>query len=170
MGDGLEISEVTGLGLVAVMARKGVGAEAIGQRLGLAPGLAAPATPHWVGDGALALIGTGPGSWLARSEAPTAEWAETVIERLAGLASATDVSASYRVFRLSGGDAARLLQRGAFVDLATPAFAPGSVAVTVIAHIGVIIRQIDETSFDVSVFRSLGESFHHWLTTAAATL
>ena len=34
MGDGLEISEVTGLGLVAVMARKGVGAEAIGQRLG----------------------------------------------------------------------------------------------------------------------------------------
>ncbi len=166
MAEPLQITEITGFGLVAVMARKGVGAEAIGRRMGLA----APVTPHWVGDGALALIGTGPGTWLARSEAPTAEWAETLVDRLAGFASVTDVSSSYRVFRIAGRDAARLLQRGAFVDFSPPAFAPGSVAVTIIAHIGVIIRQIAPATYELGVFRSLGESFHHWLTTTSATL
>ena len=167
MADPLQINEITGFGLVAVMARKGIGAEEVGRRLGLA----APATPSWTGDAALALIGTGPGTWLARCDAPSPEWADGLAATLAGLASATDVSGSYRVFRINGPEATRLLRRGAFVDFAPPAFAPGSVAVTVIAHIGVIIRQIDATpSYELSVFRSLGESFHHWLTTTAATL
>ena len=167
MDDPLQITEVTGFGLVAVMARKGVGAEAIGERLNLA----APATPHWTGDAALALIGTGPGSWLAHSESPVPEWADVIAATLAGLASATDVSGSYRVFRIVGAGASRLLQRGAFVDFAAPAFGPGSVAVTVIAHIGVIIRQIDAApTYEIAVFRSLGEGFRHWLDTTAASL
>ena len=167
MADPLQITEITGFGLVAVMARKGVGAEAIGQRLGLA----APVTPHWVGDDALALIGTGPGSWLARRENPAPEWADDMASTLAGLASTTDVSGSYRTFRIAGEGATSLLQRGAFVDFAPPAFGPGSVAVTVIAHIGVIIRQIDAApTYEIAVFRSLGESFRHWLDATAASL
>ncbi len=162
-----QITEIAGFGLVAVMARKGIGAEAIGQALGLA----APATPSWTGDADLALIGTGPGTWLARCDTPSPEWADGLAATLAGLASVTDVSSSYRVFRINGAGATRLLQRGAFVDFTPPAFAPGSVAVTVIAHIGVIIRQIDAApTYEVAVFRSLGESFQHWLTTTAATL
>lgn len=75
------------------------------------------------------------------------------------------------MFRLSGSDATALLRRGAFLDFSPPAFGPGSVAVTVIAHIGVIIRQLDDTpSYDLAVFRSLGESFRHWLTITAASL
>lgn len=166
MADPLQITEITGFGLVAVMVRKGIGAGAIGECLGLA----APATPRWVGDAALALIGTGPGTWLARCEAPSHEWADEFATRLSGLASATDVSHSYRVFRIAGRDARRLLQRGAFVDFASPAFGPGSVAVTMIAHIGVIIRQLDDATCELAVFRSLGESFQDWLTTTAATL
>jgi sarcosine oxidase subunit gamma len=167
VADPLQITETTGFGLVAVMASKGIGATAIGQCLGLA----APATPHWAGDATLALIGTGPGTWLARCEAPGPDWPDALATRLAGLASATDVSSSYRVFRIAGSDATRLLQRGAFLDFALPAFGPGSVAVTVIAHIGVIIRQIDASpTYELAVFRSLGESFQHWLTTTAAAL
>ena len=91
--------------------------------------------------------------------------------RLAGVASATDVSSSYRLFRLTGPCATRLLQRGAFVDFSSPAFRLGSVAVTAIAHIGVIIRQLDAApSYEIAVFRSLGGAFQHWLTTTAGTL
>ena len=163
----LHISEASGFGLAAVMARKGVSARAIGERLGLAP------TPAqgWSGDATLALIGTGPGAWLAACEAPDPHWAEDLAQSLAGLASVSDVSGGYRLFRLAGRDAARLLARGAFVDFCPPAFGPGSVAVTAIAHIGVIIRQLDEEpSYEIAVFRSLGESFRHWLTTTATAL
>ena len=167
MADPLQITEITGLGLVAVMARKGVGAEAIGQCLGLA----APVQPRWAGDAGLAMIGTGPGAWLARGEAPTPDWPETLASRLSGLASTTDVSSSYRVFRVAGRDATQLLRRGAFLDFSPQAFGPGRAAVSVIAHIGVIICQIDAApSYELAVFRSLGDSFHHWLTTTAATL
>lgn len=172
MASHLHISEASGFGLAAVMARKGATAGAIGERLGLA---LAP-TQGWSGDATLALIGTGPGAWLACREAPDPLWAENLATRLAGLASVTDVSGGYRLFRLAGNDAARLLARGAFVDFHAPgcgqgAFGPGSVAVTAIAHIGVIIRQIDEEpSYEIAVFRSLGENFRHWLTTTAATL
>ena len=167
MADPLQITEITGIGLVAVMARKGVGAEAIGKYLGLA----APVKPRWAGDLELALIGTGPGAWLARREAPTPDWPETLARRLTGLASTTDVSSSYRVFRVEGRDATKLLRRGAFLDFSPRAFGPGRAAVTVIAHIGVIICQIDAApSYELAVFRSLGDSFHHWLTTTAATL
>lgn len=167
MADPLQITEVTGFGLVAVMARKGMGAEAIGHRLGCD----VPATPRWSGDAGCTLIGTGPGAWLARCDEPTPEWADDLANRLAGVASATDVSSSYRLFRLTGPCATRLLQRGAFVDFSSPAFRLGSVAVTAIAHIGVIIRQLDAApSYEIAVFRSLGGAFQHWLTTTAGTL
>ena len=40
-----------------------------------------------------------------------------------------------------------------------------------IAHIGVIIRQIDGApTYELAVFRSLGESLRHWLDLTAATL
>ena len=163
----LEIGETTGCGMAAVMARKGVDARTIGERLGLV----APVTPAWTGDGALSLIGVAPGGWLARAEGADADWAEALAGNLAGLASVTDLSGSYRLFRIAGDHAPRLLRRGAFVDFHPAAFAPGSVAVTVIAHIGVIIRQLDDTpAYELAVFRSLGESLRHWLDTTAATL
>lgn len=167
MADRVDISEVTGFGLVAILLRKGFAAEAIGTRLGIT----APTSPQWTGNGDLALIGSGPAAWLARADKPAPDWADAISGQLADLASVTEVSDSYRVFRISGGNARRLLHRGAFIDLHPTAFAPGSVAVTVIAHIGVILRQLDDVpTYEIAVFRSFGESFRHWLTTAAANL
>ena len=163
----LTITETTGHGLAAVMARKGVSAEAIGAQLALTM----PDGPRWAGDAALALIGTGPGTWLAHCESPSPDWADALAERLVGLASVSDVSAGYRLFRLAGEGARTLLRRGAFVDFDPVAFAPGDAATTVIAHIGVIIRQIDGApTYELAVFRSLGESLRHWLDLTAATL
>ena len=160
MAEPLSSVEATGVGLAVIMARKG--ADGLEARLGMA----LPDGPGWTGNAALTLIGTGPGTWLARCEHPAPDWGEALADRLAGLASVSDVSAAYRLFRIAGAGAATVLQRGAFVDFAE-GFGPGSAAVTVIAHIGVIVRQIDAApTYELAVSRSYAESFRHWLNVA----
>jgi sarcosine oxidase subunit gamma len=87
------------------------------------------------------------------------------------MASVSDQSGGYVILRISGPAARTLLQRGAPVDLHPSAFGPGSVAATVIAHIGVIIRQLDATpAYEIALFRSYAASFGHWLDAAVAAL
>ncbi len=75
------------------------------------------------------------------------------------------------MLRLSGPDARPLLQRGVSIDLHPASFARGSIAVTAIAHIDVVIRQIDNRpTFDIAIFRSFAGSFRHWLDSAAAAI
>ena len=93
------------------------------------------------------------------------------MNRLSGLASLSDQSSAYAVFRLSGLGARTLLQRGVSIDLDPAAFSPGSAATSVISHIGVIFWQLDNApTYEVAVFRSLARSFRHWLDSVAATL
>ena len=92
-------------------------------------------------------------------------------ERLPGLAPVSDQSSSYVVTRLSGPDARRLLRRGLSIDLHPDAFVPGSAATSVIAHIGVIVWQVDDApTYDLAVFRSLHASLRHWIEITAASL
>jgi sarcosine oxidase subunit gamma len=158
----------SGFGLVAIMARKGVAAGAIGAALGLE----APTRPGiaWADDG-IALIGTGQGTWLAYAEAPPPFWAEALRERLDGLASVSDQSDGYTITRLWGEGARTVLQRGAAIDFHPQAFGPGSAATTVIAHIGAIVWQRDaRPTFEIATFRSYSDSFRHWLDQVAAAL
>lgn len=155
-------------GLASVMARKGVAADRIGEVLGIE----APLRPAFVtnGDG-LSLIGTGAGNWLAHANGVSPFWADELRDRLKGLASVSDQSSSYAVFRLSGSGARIVLQRGMPIDLHPEAFGPGSAATTVISHIGAIVWQLDDQpSYDVATFRSFSGSFRHWLDQAAAAL
>jgi methylglutamate dehydrogenase subunit D len=160
------IEERTGFGLAAVMARKGVTAQSIADALGV------PVVdgPRWSSDGDLALLGSGPGTWLALGAGP-ADHAEHLRKALGSLASVADQSGAYLILRISGPEARTVLQRGAPVDLHPAAFGPGCVAVTVIAHIGVIIRQVDDApAYEVAIFRSYAASFRHWLDQAVAAL
>lgn len=167
MAETLTIKEREGFGLATVMARAGVEADAVGVALNLA----APAGPSVVRGETLALIGTGPGTWLALADHPPAGWPDDIGARLRSLASVSDQSGGYRIFRVSGNGARTLLQRGASIDFHPQSFAAGSVAVTVIAHIGVIIWQIDDQpSYDVAIFRSFGTSFRRWLQASCANL
>lgn len=172
MAEAATLTEREGWGLATVMARKGVGADAIGNALGLA----LADGPGWTGDTRLMMIGTGPGSWLAHADAagdPSGEGAlaDSLSHKLAGLASVSDQSSGYRIFRLAGPRARDLLQRGAFIDLHPDRFARGSSAVTVIAHVGVILWQVeDDAVYDMAVFRSYADSFLHWFASAKAAL
>lgn len=153
--------------VASIMARKGASAEQIEHALGIE----APAGPEWRSFAGVSLIGTGPGAWLAHHAATGAGWIDELRGRLDGLASVADQSSAYSFWRLSGPRARLLLQRGAFLDFHPDCFRPGSVAATVIAHISVIIRQLDdEPSYELAVSRSYADSFRNWLCQAAAAL
>lgn len=167
MAERLTIDAVSGFGLVSVLARKGISAQAIGGALGVA----APEGPRWAAGPGLSLIGVGPGSWLARRDDAAPFWADELRERLSGLASVSDQSGAYALLRLAGPGARTVLQRGAAIDLHPAQFGPGAVAVTSIAHIGVIIRQLDDRpAYELATFSSFAAGFRHWLDAAVAAL
>lgn len=167
----LLVETPAGYGLAAIMARKGIAAEAIGAALGVG----APTRPLFLrGKDGTMLVGTGAGTWLARADDAAPLWAEDLARRLAGLASVSDQSDGYALTRLTGEGARIALQRGAAIDFHPEVFTPGSAATTVIAHIGVIAWRCDDEAgrpvFEVATFRSFSDSFHHWLSQVAATL
>jgi heterotetrameric sarcosine oxidase gamma subunit len=166
VANSLIIEERSGFGIATVMGRK-TGAAALGNALGFSP----PEGPLRVKHDGLAWIGTGPATWLAMTEAPELGWPTSLEQRLKGLASISDQSGSYRIFRIAGDRARALLQRGAFVDLHADTFRRGAVATTIIAHIGVVFWQADDNlGFDVATFRSYAPSFLRWLSATSAHL
>lgn len=166
MAEGLQITECEGFRLATIMLRKSADPQAIGKALQLI----VPTGPTCVAGNGLTLIGTGPGVWLAFAESSSPRWAEELAEKLPG-ASISDQSGGYVIFKLAGAKARKLLQRGAYIDLDPSAFGVGSVAATVIAHIGTTVWQIDDApTFHVAVFRSFAWSFRDWIRTTSAQL
>ena len=134
-------------------------------------GLPLPSTPRRVSNGIKALVGIGPGVWLAVFQEAGPLMASELASSLAGLASVADQTSAYAVLRISGAFAREVLSRGAFIDFDPSVFGPGSAAVTTISHIGVTIWQIDETpTFEIALFRSFADSFWHWMTTTCTAL
>lgn len=167
VADSLRITERHGLGLAAIMARRSTTAAEIGNALGMT----LPAGPHATCRGPLTVLGTGPSSWLAISEEPAGAWFDRLCHEIGAIASLSDQSSGYAVWRLSGASARTLLQRGASIDFDPKVFRPGSVATTMIAHIGVIVWQVDDApTYDIALFRSFVTSFRHWLDVTAAAL
>ncbi len=162
----IAIVELTGFGLATIVARKGVETLQIGEALGVD----ITAGPQSSGGEGLTMLGTGPRQWLAYAEIGDTDWIETLSDRLGGLGAAIDQSSAYVLFNLTGTDARRLLQKGLSIDLAPAAFPPGAVAVSVIAHIGVIAHHVEPDTFRLAIFRSFAESFRRWLDAAIAAL
>lgn len=160
----LVIAKREGFGIATVMARKGVTSAMVGSALGLD----APRGPRSASD-VVTLLGTGPGMWMAVADHAGPDWADGLELKLKGIASVSDQSGGYVIFGISGPSARSTLQRGVFIDLDESAFGPGSVATTVVGHIGIILWQTDSApSYEVALFRSFSHSFREWLDAAAA--
>jgi heterotetrameric sarcosine oxidase gamma subunit len=159
----LSIETRTQLGIASVIARKGIDPATIESALAT-HSRAAKTHP-------LAMLAVGPGAWLAVQEFAEPDFAEQLQAELKAQAAVCDQSSAYAVLRLSGREARTVLQRGASIDVHPEVFRAGSVAVTVIAHIGVIIAQIDDVpTYDLFVFRSFAGSFKHWLDETVSAL
>lgn len=169
---GVIVSEPANYALAIVMARGGKQGDLAERMSGM--GIALPSGPLRHCQGSLALIGMGPDRWLATLDNGAMAknggdvWAKSLAQNLAGCASVTDQTDGYAVLRIGGHKARAMLAKGAAIDLHPRVFRAGNAAITQIAHMGVILWQLDDQpTYEIAVFRSLAGSFWHWLSTSA---
>lgn len=131
-------------------------------------GIALPTAPRRVEAGRLAFIWMGPERWMVTG--PEGEDLEQALRaQLGPFAAITDQSDSRTVLRIQGPRTRDALAKLLPIDLHPRAFQPGDAALTVAAHVNVHLWQLDEApTYEVAVFRSLADSFHHALCVAAA--
>lgn len=154
---------VVTLGGHAGMASVLAPAATLGAHYGVA--LAEMPRAHAIGD--MTLIWTAPGQWLA--SAADRHLAARLAVEIGGIAAVSDQSDARAVVRVSGTRARDVLAKGCLIDLHPRAFGPGQVAMTAFGHINVMLRQIDDRpTYEIALFRSMAESFWHWLSASAA--
>lgn len=161
---GMHVALRDGLGLATIVAADGCEA-VLADRLRAFGGLPGPGKARFTGE--RGLVWSAPGQWLAVAEEPGV--LSGLAEELHGLAAVTEQSDSRAVLRLTGPRAGDALRKGVAVDLHPRAFGPGDAAVTVIAHVGAQLWQLDVApTYDLAVPRSFAGSVWRWLDEAAA--
>jgi len=124
-------------------------------------GLDLPATPSWGRAPGLRALWAGPGKWLIVAEGDVEA---ALTDRLGAHASVTDQTDARTVMHISGVRAADALARGIAVDLHPRAFATGRVALTMAAHVAVVLwREDDAPTYGLAVPRSLAGGVAGWL-------
>ncbi len=171
-GDGIGIRARDTLSLATVLVRRGKNAE-LAERVRQRFGIDLPNGALHTTAGDLGLIGTGPDAWLATREESGADLIRALRNGIGDLASISDQSGAYTVLRLSGLKLRDTLAKMIPIDLHPRVFPPGTVAVTVAGHIGVILWRLDDTAagsaeFDIAVYRSYATDFWHFLSDSAA--
>ena len=167
-GEGVVAVERVGLTIATVLLRRGKLSE-LSAAVESNFNIALPVGAKWTAYNRVALLGTGPGKWLAISESNDPAFVRGLETQLQGRASVVEQSGGLGVLRLSGSALLDTLEKGVQIDLAPETFPAGSVAVTSIAHIGVTLWKVDDgPTVDIAVARSLAGSFQHWLEVSAA--
>lgn len=166
---GVFVSELTGLGLATITARKGQ-REALLEAARAAFGVELPVLPRKIEGRGTAFIWLGPDQWLARQDpAPAAGMEAALAAAFSGLAALVDQSHGRTVLSVTGPRIRDALAKGLPIDLHPRAFQPGHAAVTAVAHVGVHLWQVDERpTYDLSVARGFAQSFWHWLEASSA--
>lgn len=95
------------------------------------------------------------------------------VERLVGAlgrhAAVVEQTHGKTVLRIAGAKARSVLDKGCRVDLHPRVFQPGSAAVTPIAHVTVVLAQVDDTpTFDLVVPANFVRALFEWLELSAA--
>lgn len=171
-GDRVTISERQDLALATLQARRGQ-ETALREHVKQHFRVELPARPAIVCAENIAFVGLGPQTWLAMGETNIQGFSGSLRTQLGELASVSDQSGGYVVFRV-GGDAVRqTLAKGFAIDLDPRAFGVGDAASTIVAHIGVTIWRREDNAdgspcFEISLFRSLAASFLDWFVESAA--
>jgi methylglutamate dehydrogenase subunit D len=162
---GVSVRPRNGLGMMSIATPRG-GAAALARALREHAGLVSPEPGCWVGDDVLALLWGAPGQFLAVGDAVMVQ---RLADALRGAALLIDLTGARAVVRLSGPAVRDVLARVVPLDLHPRVMAPGRVAATVAAHIGVQIWQVDDApSYDLAGPVSYAGSLHRALELAGA--
>lgn len=161
------LSEVTGQALVSIAIPLG-GADALRAAMNTAYGTSfpAPGSSTLSKDGTVRFLGLQQDQCFALFGTDSDSAVETVAGALGDTGYYTDQSDSWAVLRLSGALALTALERICPLDLSPSEFPPGSVARTVMEHLGVIILCEDTDRYLLMSARSSAPSFLHAVETS----
>jgi heterotetrameric sarcosine oxidase gamma subunit len=123
-----------------------------------------------VGDvavaGTISLIRVGPGRiWLLDESGEVAARVADTIDAAQGCV--TPLGEGRRRFRLSGERVPEVLQSLVALDLASPSFAPGRAALTMMHRVPVLLHRVAGTTFDLYVPTTFAASLEDWIGAAA---
>ena len=160
----LVVSEMTGLSVVSIAARKGQSGSLQGAVKKLFK-IELPNTPRRVEAGGVAFLWAGPDQWIAITDmAVHPDFDRELVAKLGKFASFTDQGDARTLIRVSGPASREVIATGVPLDLHPRAFQPDDVALTHASHSAVTIWQIDEEpTFVFAVARGFARSFWHWL-------
>jgi methylglutamate dehydrogenase subunit D len=165
---GLVVRECLGLRAASVIARRGQ-AQALVAAVSAAFGVVPPTLPVAISGRGATFVWAGPEQWLVEAPDGVADIEAWLAPALGSLASVSDQSDSRVVIEVSGPRVRDVLAKGVPIDLHPSCFCTGDVAVTVVGHVGVQIRQVsDAPSYRLAVVHSYFGSFWHWLELSAA--
>jgi methylglutamate dehydrogenase subunit D len=160
---GVNIAERRAWSLVQVIARRGQ-EEAVAARLEFdrAPGRASrtpTGTALWLA----------PGAWMiVADKQEDGALYQSLRPQLQDLAAVIDQGHGRAVLRLAGPRARDVLAKGCRLDLHPRVFRPQMCALTMIAHIAVLLHQTDDVpTYDLYVPASFALDFLAWLTSSA---
>jgi heterotetrameric sarcosine oxidase gamma subunit len=160
-----------GFGLARILVRKNA-ATALAQHVQTHFNCALPTSPHRTCGNDIAVMGIGPGSWLAMREKGGNEFASSLKPMLGPFAAISDQSDAYGVFRLRGPHLRAALSKLVPIDIHDRAFKVGDVAETIAGHVGILFWRLDDAAgsplFDIAVARSFSVSLRHALVQSAA--
>ncbi|MCP1845669.1 heterotetrameric sarcosine oxidase gamma subunit [Bradyrhizobium sp. USDA 4524] len=171
-GAGVTICELRGLGLATMQTRKGQHT-LLRDRVRQHFLLELPNGPAIARAGEIAFVGIGPHYWLAMGDGAGPLFAMSLKQIVASLASVSDQSGGYAIFRVGGPAIRDVLAKGFQVDLHPRTFEIGAAATTIVAHIGASIWRCEDKAdgsacFEIALFRSLAKSFSGWFSSSAA--
>src|SRR5712691_5531784 len=116
-GNGVVAAERVGLAIATVLLRRGKFSElcaAVESNFNIA----LPDGAKWSAHNGVAFLGTGPGKWLAISEAHDPAFVRNLETQLQGLAAVVEQSGGLGVLRLTGSALWDTLAKGVQIDLA----------------------------------------------------
>jgi heterotetrameric sarcosine oxidase gamma subunit len=158
------ITELSEISVTHVAARRG----ARGAMDGIARatlGIDLPSSPRVIEAGAAMVAWAGPEQWLVIQARQGEDDASLQLAKtFGGLASVVDVSDSRTIFRISGARPSETLVRSMSIDFEDDVFRPGDVAITHVAHLGVIVwRHPDGSAYDFACARTYARDFLDWI-------
>jgi sarcosine oxidase subunit gamma len=167
---GVTLRELPFLASAAITLRAG-GAATLAARLRDAHGIDLPPRPGCTMAGALTVVWTGPGQWLALRDglegAARFGFARDLAALCGAAASVTDLTGARAVLCLAGPAAPDVLRKLVPVDVDDSVFPTGAAALTVSGHIGVTLWRM-RYGWHLACYRSFGASLAEAVLDAAA--
>ena len=159
------------LGIAKILVRKNA-ATALAQQVQTHFNCALPTSPRRTCSNDIAVMGIGPGSWLAMRENGGNDFASSLAPILGPFAAISDQSDAYGVFRLRGPHLRAALSKLVPIDIHDRAFKVGDVAQTIAGHVGILFWRLHDAAgspvFDIVVARSFSVSLRHTFNQSAA--